>query len=63
MNAHSVRRNGLRLADIYPPFKEKMDEYMRWAPIDPEAADRVFREAQDCAKAFYADTQHGIAMR
>lgn len=48
-----------RLADIYQPFAEKMDEYRRLATRDMRAAEHVFAEAQEMAKAFYAGVEFG----
>jgi len=54
----SIRQSAIfeipTLASVYPPFAAKMDEFRRLAERDVLAADKVFAEAQEMAKAFYA---------
>jgi len=47
-----------RLADVYPPFAQKMEEYRRIAERDLRAAERVFAEAQEMARAWNAGAEY-----
>lgn len=42
------------LADVYPPYREKMEEYRRAASRDMRKAENLFAEDQEMAKAFWA---------
>lgn len=57
MNAILDNHTGPRLADVYPPFGEKMREFQRLAERDMRAAEKAFAEAQEMAKAFYAGVE------
>lgn len=46
------------LADVYPPFRDKMAEYERIAARDGRKAEEVFAEAQTIAKAFWAGAEY-----
>lgn len=54
----SVSRVGPTLESIYPPFRDKMAEYRKVAERDGRAAELIFAEAQEIAKAFWAGVNH-----
>lgn len=62
MNAH-IRNLGPSLTEAYPPFAEKLRQYGALLETDPEAAERVFAEAQTIAKAFYAGREFARGQR
>ena len=55
MNAIIFQDRIPKLADVYPPFAQKMEEFRTLANCgDQSGADRAFGQAQVMAKAFYA---------
>ncbi|HVZ17095.1 MAG TPA: hypothetical protein VG897_08260 [Terriglobales bacterium] len=52
-----------RLADLYTPFAEKMEEYRRVASKDMRAAERIFAEAQQMAQAWQAGAAYAMEAR
>jgi hypothetical protein len=49
---------GTTLESVYTPFRDKMAEYRRVAERDGRKAEKVFAEAQEIAKAFWAGAEY-----
>jgi len=51
-----------RLAEVYPPFREKIAQFNAVAESDPIMAAGLFAEAQAMAKAFWAGVDYACGV-